>query len=177
MEEINKRENDILTLSRNMCEGKTGEFTGVAFISFQTENMKQEILSRYHTTNFNRFRYAFKFLSPKNDNSGLFLRGERIYISQAAEPGDVYWKNLHLLDKERFIRKFMGYLFSIVLLLLCALLISHLLVEQNTLKNESKIKGGDEASDLQIKALTIALAVSIAVINKVLGFLIPFIAA
>jgi len=175
MEEINKREGEILALSHDMSEGNKGDFTGVAFVSFETENMKQELISRYQISAFQRFRNAFKFLAPKENKHGLLINGQKIYISQAAEPGDVYWKNLHLEDKERYLRKLFGYMCSVGLLVLCAVVIYHLLVKQNDLKNEGKAQG--EANDMQIRALTALLAISVVVINKILGFIIPFIAS
>ena len=126
-------------------------------MSFQTEEMKQEIISRYKITNFQRFRMAFEFLMKKKSQIGLFINNQRLYVSQASEPGDVYWNNLHLQDKERYYRKLMGYVFSTFLLYLCATMIYYMLIKQNDLKNESKSKGGDQKEEMEIKFLTYLL--------------------
>lgn len=161
-----------------MNDGTHGIFTGVAFVSFQTELMKQEILKRYTVSSFQRFRNAFPLIANRDFSQGLVMKGnQRLYVSQAAEPGDVYWKNLHLSDRERYFRKLCGYAFSGILLYLCALMIYYLLIKQNDLKNESKGKKGDTEAQLKVQALTILLAVVIVAINKVLAFVIPYIAS
>jgi len=178
--EINAREDAILKLEKEMNDGNQGEFTGVAFISFQTEEMKQELIKRYEISHFQRFRNAFQFLASKDFSQGLVMNGnQRLYVSQASEPGDVYWKNLHLSDKERYLRKLCGYLFSSILLFLCAMVIYNLLIKQNDLQNDSKDKKiiDDKNKDMEIKALTALLAILIVVINKILGFLIPIVAS
>ena len=175
-EEINQREAAIINYEKDISEGKKGEFTGVAFVSFKIEPMKQEIIKKFSVSGFQRFRMTFECLRPKKHQSGLFMNGNRLYVNQASEPTDVYWQNLHLCDKEKYFRKLLGYIFSGFLLFLCALLIYYLLIKQDDLKKESKNKtGGDEA--LQIKALTTLLAIVIVVINKILGFVIPLIAS
>ena len=175
-EEINQREAGILDFEESISEGKKGEFTGVAFVSFQTEPMKQEIIRRFKISNFQRFRQTFQCLkSSGNTNADLFLNGQRLYVSQASEPTDVHWNNLHLGEKERYFRKVMGYVFSGCLLVLCALWIFYLMIKQNELKNTSKNNpDGEEA--MKIKALTVMFSFLIVVINKILGYFVPYIA-
>lgn len=182
MKLINEREAEILQHSKDMSEGK-GNFTGVAFVSFKTENMKQEVLERYSFSGFKRFRNTFQWLKPKKEEeSVLRLNGQILYISQAAEPGDVYWKNLHIEDKERYLRKFLGYVMSLLLLIMCAVVIYILLAKQDDLRkqmkgDESTIEEEVNANAMQIRVLTVVLAISVVIINKVLGFIIPFIGA
>lgn len=177
-DEIRQREDAIINLEKTMNDGTHGIFTGVAFVSFQIESMKQEILKRYSVSSFQRFRNAFPLIANRDFSQGLVMKGnQRLYVSQAAEPGDVYWKNLHLSDRERYFRKLCGYVFSGILLYLCALMIYYLLIQQNDLKNESKGEKGDAEAQLKVQALTILLAVVIVAINKVLAFIIPYIAS
>lgn len=177
MTKINEREAAISKLSREMADGK-GDFSGVAFVSFQTENMKQELLERYEVSAFRRFRNTFKWLAPKTkDSNALYINGQRIYLSQAAEPGDVNWKNLHVPDRERYFRKMAGYFITVVLLVLCGVLVANLLLKQDDLREKGKSSGKEEATATQIRALTAALAISVVVINKILGFIMPFVGA
>ena len=176
-DEINKEEGRILAYERDLSEGNNGQLTGVAFVSFQREEMKQELLRRFKVTNFQRFKMAFEYFQKKENKIGLFLNNQRVYLSQASEPSDVYWKNLHLDDKERYLRKLAGYGFTVFLLVLCATMIYFLLIEQNKSKIKSKSKTGDSNSEMEMAALTALLAISIVVINKILGFLIPCVAS
>lgn len=138
--------------------------------------MKQEILNRYKITTLQRFLMAFDFLMRKNYKLGLFFKNQRLFVSQASEPSDVYWNNLHLQDKERYFRKFLGYVFTTFLLFLCATMIYYMLIKQNDLKNESKSNSGDQNQFTEINVLTYLLAFAIVVVNKILGYVIPLIA-
>lgn len=172
---INEREDEILAFEKDMTEGDKGQFVGVAFVSFQTEEMKQELIKRHKISNLMRFRFAFGLFSQKFIGSGLDLNGKRLYISQASEPSDVYWYNLHVGDKERYIRKLIGYIISACLLFLCALVIFYLLRLQNDLKNEEKSTNAKEIT-MEMQILTGILAVAIACLNKILVFAMEYIA-
>lgn len=109
----------------------------------------------------------------------MIFFGSQLYIKEASEPSDIYWNNLHVEDKERYIRKFCGYVFATFLLFCCGVLIYILLEKQKEIEQENKKAKGigeiDQDYQLKIKALTIVLAVAIAVINKFLMFLMPIV--
>lgn len=109
----------------------------------------------------------------------MIFFGNQLYIKEASEPGDIYWNNLYVEDKERYIRKFLGYIFSAFLLFCCGVLIYILLEEQNEIKQKNKkakdMGDTNQENLLKIKVLTVILAVAIAVINKFLMFLMPII--
>ena len=109
----------------------------------------------------------------------MIFFGNQLYIKEASEPSDIYWNNLYVEDKERYIRKFFGYVFATFLLFCCGVLIYILLEEQNEMKEENKKekeKGEINQDQLfKIKALTVILAIAIAVINKFLMFLMPIV--
>lgn len=121
-DEINKREKEISDYQKDLASGKKGEFTGVAFVSLKTEAMKQELIHRYKVRSFLRVRLAF----CGGPSTGLKLRGQKLYVSQAAEPGDVYWENLHLSDKNHYTRKFFGIILTLILLVICGFAILYL---------------------------------------------------
>lgn len=121
-DDINAKEKAIADYQKDLAAGKKGEFTGVAFVSLKTEQQKQELIRRHKVKTFLRLRLAFCGGSP----AGLKLRNQRLYISQAAEPGDVYWENLHLSDRNHYTRKFFGLLLTLFLLIICAIAILYL---------------------------------------------------
>ena len=127
--EINKREGEILDYQKALSAGTKGGFTGVAFVSFNTERMKEELVTRYKTRALERFRIAF---FGKKHAAGLMFHDQKLYLSQAAEPGDIYWENLHLSDKETYIRKFGGIIFTFGLLILCGCLIFYMTGQQSS---------------------------------------------
>ena len=97
-------------------------------MSLKTEAMKQELIHRYKVSTWTRFKVALLGGAVKK---GLILRNQRLYVSQAAEPGDVYWENLHYTDKQLYFKKFLGVCFTLFLLFLCGCLIFYLTYEQN----------------------------------------------
>lgn len=131
--EINQKEKDISDYQKLLAEGKKGDFTGVAFVSLKTEQMKNELIARHKIRGFARFRLAF-FGGPA---TGLKMRGQRLYVSQAAEPGDVYWENLHYTDKQAYTRKFFGVLLTFILLIICGGLIFYLTYAESEIKDSS----------------------------------------
>lgn len=178
--EINKLEAEILQFEREMVSQGKGRLSGCAFVSFRNETMKQLLISRYKVSSLQRFCLAFgicrKKLSESKKNS-LIFKGNRLFLSPAAEPSDVYWGNLHLSDKERYLRKFLGYVFSVLLLVLCALVIYYLLITQSDLNKEIKKNKENKEDELKVQVLTGLLGVVIVIINKILCFVIPKIAA
>ena len=127
--EINKREEEILNYQKALSAGTKGGFNGVAFVSLNTERMKEELLTRYKTRGLERFRIA---CCGGVHKAGLMFHDQKLYLSQAAEPGDVFWENLHLNDKQAYMRKFVGVLFTLGLLILCGCVIFYLTAQESS---------------------------------------------
>lgn len=133
--EINEKEAIIAKYEQDLSTGAKGDFTGVAFVSLKTEAMKQELIKRNKVSSWTRFKVAFFGGSA---DKGLSFQNQRLYVSQAAEPGDVYWDNLHYTDKQLYLKKFLGVIFTLILLALCGILIFYLTYEQNILNGTSR---------------------------------------
>ena len=133
--EINEKEAIIAKYEQDLSTGAKGDFTGVAFVSLKTEAMKQELIKRNKVSSWTRFKVAF---FGGSTDKGLSLNNQRLYVSQAAEPGDVYWDNLHYTDKQLYLKKLFGVIFTLILLALCGILIFYLTYEQNILNGNSR---------------------------------------
>ena len=107
-------------------------------------------------------------------------------IKAAADPTDVYWENLHLSRKERFLRQIFGYFITLLLLAGCSFLIYLLNAYQKDVQNEAidsslkkvkkeKKKGEIDTGELEIKLIGITISIGIVVVNKVLAFVIPLV--
>ena len=57
--EINQREKEILDYEKELFLGEKGDFSGVAFVSFETEDMKQSLCEKFQVTEFKRLKQAF----------------------------------------------------------------------------------------------------------------------
>ena len=133
--EINEKVAIIAKYEQDLSTGAKGDFTGVAFVSLKTEAMKQELIKRNKVSSWTRFKVAF---FGGSTDKGLSLNNQRLYVSQAAEPGDVYWDNLHYTDKQLYLKKLFGVIFTLILLALCGILIFYLTYEQNILNGNSR---------------------------------------
>lgn len=148
---INDKEKDIAVYQKQLAEGKKGDFTGVAFVSLKTEQMKHELIARHKIRPFARFKLAFF----GGSGTGLMFRNQKLYVSQAAEPGDVYWENLHYTDKQAYTRKFFGVLLTMVLLAVCAVLIFYLTYEESEIASTSTTTTTTTTSDTTARLLSL----------------------
>ena len=58
--EINQREKEILDYEKELFLGKQGDISGVAFISFETEDMKESLCEKFKVSEFQRIKQAFR---------------------------------------------------------------------------------------------------------------------
>lgn len=139
-------------------------FAGAAFVSFQTEKMKNDLLKNYKYSKLQRFIIAFKtyWYSNLEKNVALLFHDQRLIIEQAAEPGDVYWNNIGLPDKQKYIRKFFGHIFSFSLILGCGVFIYYFTIEESVIDNTF---------------VQYLLAFGVVLLNKVLSTITPKIVA
>lgn len=57
--EINQREKEILDYEKELFLGRQGDISGVAFVSFETEDMKQSLCEKYKVSESKRLKQAF----------------------------------------------------------------------------------------------------------------------
>ena len=133
-------------------------FTGVAFVSFQSEKMKKDLLKQFKLNKFQRFSLAFEDCFAKKEKDGLVFYNSRLYIKEAAEPGDVYWNCLGLNQKERFIRIFFGGFFSLLLIIGCGALIYYFTITEY---------------EVESTIILYLLSIGVVVLNRVLSIMTP----
>lgn len=147
-------------------------FSGVAFVSVNSETVKREILETFKLSGWHRFKLAFKdiFVFGKEKTGGLLFHNHRMFLKQAPEPLDVYWENLGLSDREFFLRKMAGRCFSFLLLIGCACLIYYFSIKEDEIGKWSQ---NDIETQIYVKFLSNSLAFTIIILNKVLSTTMP----
>ena len=168
-EEINQAKNEIKAYTSKITQNKES-FSGVAFISLHNESMKNFLLKNYEISGFNRFRLAFQdFCSSSSQKQmGLLFKNSRLFIKEAAEPGDVFWSNLGLTDRERYLRKLFGTGLALLLLIGCACLAYYFTIKKVIMSQHTE-------DDIKVKILTVMLSIGIVIINKGLSVIMPYI--
>lgn len=166
-QEITEKENELKKYLASFTKENRKLFSGVALISFKTEEMKRMLLKKYHISNFQKLLLSCRRYEK---DEGLVFQGQRVFIEEAPEPGDIYWDHLGIKFCERILRRLTGVVLFFLILIVCAAIIYIITAWEDEINNLGL------GESLEIKLLTVGLSVAIVIINKFLSFVMPFIA-
>lgn len=166
--EITNCKNEIKAYTNSFQNENRNLFAGVAFISFRTEKMKKDLLSTYKISRFTRFKIAFREIFGRTQTNGLFFNKNVLILKEAAEPGDIFWNNLGISDREKYIRDAVSYFLSLLLIAGCTALIYYFTIKEEEMSNSSD-------TSTSVTFLTYLLSFLIVVINKGLSGIMPLI--
>lgn len=166
--EINECKNEIKTYTASFQNENRNLFAGVAFISFKTEKMKKDLLAAYKVSRFTRFKIAFREIFGRTQTNGLFFNNKVLILKEAAEPGDIFWNNLGLSDREKYIRDGVSLFLSLLLIVGCTALIYYFTIREEELSNSSD-------TSVSVTMLDFLLSFLIVVLNKGLSGIMPLI--
>eukprot|EP00825_Cyclidium_porcatum_P005030 TRINITY_DN123_c0_g1_i3.p2 TRINITY_DN123_c0_g1~~TRINITY_DN123_c0_g1_i3.p2 ORF type:complete len:633 (-),score=112.39 TRINITY_DN123_c0_g1_i3:159-2057(-) len=118
------------TLCKQYSDAKQADvakyWTGWAWVSFDTEKQKNDILALAEKQN------GLYFPSKQTKS--------KIEIEPATQPSEVFWENLHFTTIDKLKRRGIGFLITIFTILVCYIIISflaNLQTEYNTLQSTS----------------------------------------
>ena len=95
-EKIEEMEEIIEKLDLNIQHDGT-KFSGIAFVSFLTENMKDEVLkNNEHTFSERLAAYMNRGRSDALTYNDLSWLDHKLFLSAAPEPNDVDWEFVHI---------------------------------------------------------------------------------
>jgi len=86
-----------------------------AYITFQKIEYMNKVLWHYRFAKYRLFRLC--------QRAELQFEGNKIFIGQAVEPGDLYWENLDFNEYKRLMRRALTIFLSILVLVVCSLLL------------------------------------------------------
>ncbi|KAL4478393.1 hypothetical protein ABPG74_006628 [Tetrahymena malaccensis] len=178
--EIDKKidivKSEIQMLENKLVEGKGVDFmrnlfTGVAFVTLETERMQKDLLEMTKTS-WNCF--------SKNQNVKSFM-GNNLRISAAPDPTEIFWENLGVSITSRVIRVVVGLLIDSFMVFGCGLSIYFLLDYQTSYARNHNVNSiADSALRTReirnIQLLSFAISIIIFVINQFLVVLVKIVA-
>ena len=150
-------------------------FSGVIFVTFNTieehENFLKTFPKNFIMTIFINIKNLKYFLCccfiNKNKRKNFFLK-RNITVDAAPEPEDVIFENLQCSSCERFVRTLFIYIFSLIIIAICFVVILFL----NYFQTKRNKKNGD--SPVVKYGLSIAISLVISILNAIfllkLGF-------
>lgn len=95
-EKIEEMEEIIEKLDVNIQHDGT-KFSGIAFVSFLTENMKDEVLkNNEHTLSERLIAYMNRGRSDALTYNDLSWLDHKLFLQPAPEPNDVDWEFVHI---------------------------------------------------------------------------------
>ncbi|KAL4491908.1 hypothetical protein ABPG72_006163 [Tetrahymena utriculariae] len=136
-------------------ENDTTKFTGYAFVSFQTEDQKQCVLSQALIPFWLEIVNAIFFQT--NEFKSLKFQDGFIEVREAPEPLDIIWENLSLNERIKTLRRFLSFFITVILFIVCTVLVYVLIKFQaDSLKQFHKLHKeitDDNSKDLNLKLL------------------------
>jgi hypothetical protein len=118
-EKIEHLEHKIHHLEHEIMEDPS-KFSGIAFISFLTEDMKEEVLTYNTFTTWERCKAYISGGKHSNPNGDELMMGQnKLYCEQAPEPNDVDWEFIHITTGEKIKCRIYAWSISITFMFAC----------------------------------------------------------
>ena len=148
-------------------------FSGVVFITFNSIEEQENFLKPYPKNTIMSFCISIKNLKyfcccccvNKNKRKNFFLK-RNISVEAAPEPEDVIFENLQCSSRERFVRILFIYIFSVIIMAICFVIILFLNNFQTKRNNKKGI------SPLVKYGLSIAISLVISILNAFFQYLL-----
>ncbi|KRX05730.1 hypothetical protein PPERSA_09870 [Pseudocohnilembus persalinus] len=142
-------------------------FSGWAFLSFKTEQEKNEVLYFFGEQPPSLF-----FCCKRQKRRQIRFRQNKLKIDQAPDCEDVYWENLHYTSQQKMKRRIIGKIILLFALILCLSIITGLKYLQKSISNQDN----PDSTDIMISQIfAILIGGGITVFNKVLQFTFQYV--
>jgi hypothetical protein len=165
--DIQAKEIELEKLEEEYLSGVSKSFAGWAFVSFKTEEEKEEAIRLYHPSFKKQMRMFFGI--QKKTKHSLVFNGNQLIIEQAASPTDVFWENLKFTERQKFARRIVGFLIQVILILACAFAVFGLNAAQEHYKKLGQDKVGEKPkTSATTQILTLLIAMAIPFVNFIL---------
>ncbi|CAD8048026.1 unnamed protein product [Paramecium sonneborni] len=147
------------------------KFAGIAFISFDDEEMKNKVLSENPHTQFERMKsYLNQGKLPNLQANDLAWHNQKLFIEQAPEPNEVDWEFIHVKTEQKISKRIKAWAIYILVEAIAfysIYLIAHKVAKYGDEAREEEIKGKlDHDAMLKINILSYAISLSIVLFNK-----------
>ncbi|KAL4498327.1 hypothetical protein ABPG72_013133 [Tetrahymena utriculariae] len=177
--EIKMQQKDIQEKMIEVSQDQT-KFSGYAFVCFQTESQKQQILDNADKS-FCDELYESIF-SQSSEFKNLPFKDTVIKVSEAPEPLDIIWENMNKTDNEKANIRIFSFFVTVTLLITCAYAIYQLTIYQENQANQqdqSQSKDSTESSEieqfLQDQYNSLMITIAIMVINSgIIGYVFRY---
>ncbi|KAL4496206.1 hypothetical protein ABPG72_012943 [Tetrahymena utriculariae] len=141
-------------------------FTGYAYIIFQREQDKEEVIQHYLQNS-----YIDQILLQQKNNVFKYY-GQTISIQQAPDPNNIHWKSLKYSRAEKIVRRSLSFVLTTILLGTCLSIIMGLNFAQNHVDGESK----NQEYSVGVSLISLAISICISILNPILRKIIVFLA-
>ncbi|CAK64341.1 unnamed protein product (macronuclear) [Paramecium tetraurelia] len=152
-------------------EKENKKFAGIAFISFEDENMKNLVLQENQHTQLERMKsYWNKGKLEGLSENDLSWHDQKLFIEQAPEPNEVDWEFIHVKTEEKISKRVKAWIIYLLVesaAFYSIYLISHKVAKYGDEAREEEIKGKlDHNTMLKINILSFIISLSIVLFNK-----------
>lgn len=146
-------------------------FSGIAFVSFLTEDMKNEVLAYNTFTGWERFKAYTSGGKHSNPYGNELMMGDnKLYCEPAPEPNDVDWEFVHITTGEKIKCRLKAWTISICFMFSCFFMIWGLtnMSEGMSDKVEEQQKAGivDKFAEFSAAILSSSISWTIIFFNK-----------
>ncbi|CAD8188436.1 unnamed protein product [Paramecium octaurelia] len=150
------------------------QFSGIAFVSFESEKMKDLVLSQNTHTLFDKVKtFLYSGKTPGLDEMELQWQSQKLFLEQAPEPNDILWDNLATLTQDKIIARIKGFFITLVFQGITYFIIYYLSIRcirliQNEELEKRRIGVDDKEKIKKIQIISFTIASTIVLVNKLL---------
>ena len=176
--QIKQCEVQIDAIEKEFLSGKSDKFCGIAFVTFNTEYDKLQCLKTHYKTFrqriYNYFLDTFKKFLKKKNKSDFFFYDQRLVVTEAPEPSDVYWENLHYSYFNSLVRRTISESFAFFCLACFGVGIYFLSLYQTNISKTSQSTSTNSSESIKIKIIGTLISICISLVIEILKILIPY---
>ncbi|KAL4446608.1 hypothetical protein ABPG74_005546 [Tetrahymena malaccensis] len=133
-------------------------FTGYAYVIFQREQDKEEVIQYYHQNS------CIDQILLQQKNNVFKYYGQTISIQQAPDPNNIHWKSLKYSRTQKLLRRVLSFLLTSILLGTSLSIIMGLNFAQNHVDDESK----NQEYSVGVTLISLAISICISILNPIL---------
>ena len=146
-----------------------------AFVTYRKQNECKETIDNWHESELEKLSKLFLLCFHRYIYSKRAYQGNLLTVIQAPEPSDIIWENLTVSLTQKFCRRVLTALITIVLILLSFFIVLGMKHYQFTKYEDYTSNGQISNSDnIKLKAISLSFSFTIQFINMLLGISIRY---